>query len=284
MARANYATSLKHVLAEEGGKVQHPSDPGGRTNQGVTQRVYNAYRVGKGLKARDVYTMTAKERDEIYRKNYWDIVKGDELPEGIDHCVFDGAINSGSAQSVKWLQRALGVRVDGVVGEATLAAARMHPNPRAIINAMCDRRLNFMQALKTWDVFGKGWTRRVARVRGAALEMAAGVKIAEPTKMPSSPKANLEDAKPAPQTATADVAAGAGAPVGGVLAESIDKASGAIAPATGTSQTLDAIYTALVLAGVLITVGGIVYALYARRKRADIVDALDMRPATVVAS
>lgn len=284
--KENYASAIKHVLAEEGGKIEHPADPGGRTNQGITQRVYNGWRTNKGLSVRDVYVITAKERDSIYRVNYWDIIQGDLLPSGVDFVVFDGAVNSGASQSVKWLQRCLGVRVDGVMGEATLSAAREHPNPRQLVNAICDRRIAFLQALATFKTFGKGWMNRVARVRTFGMELASGQKLPAPTQsvkdLAPSPKARLEDAKRAPQTATADVSAGAGIPAGATAAETISKTQEALAPAAGTSKWLDLLYTFLVLAGVAITVGGIVYALYARRKRAELVDALDLRPPQVV--
>lgn len=280
----NYASALKHVLAEEGGKVEHPEDPGGRTNQGITQRVYDGWRGNKGLSARDVYVITATERNSIYRKNYWDIIQGDLLPSGVDFVVFDGAVNSGSSQSVKWLQRCLGIRVDGVVGEATLKAAREHPNPRQLVTMICDRRIAFLQALATFKTFGKGWLNRVARVRTFGLELAAGQKLPAPImhEVSASPKARLEDAKRAPQTATADVSAGAGAPAGITAAQTVSTAQDALSSATGTSKWIDLLYTVLVLTGVAITVGGIVYAIYARRKRAELVDALDLRPPQVV--
>lgn len=277
MARANYPRAIKCVLVHEGGKVDHPKDPGGRTKEGVIQRVYDGYRRRKGQPLRDVWLMTAKERDDIYRVQYWDAIRGDALPAGIDYVVFDGAVNSGPAQSVKWLQRCLGVRVDGVIGEATLAAAERHPNPAALIAAICDRRMAFLKALKTWPTFGRGWSARVTGVRRTGIEIWQGAKnvVPDPVDVEGSAKAPITDAKEPPQTATADMAAAGGAPVGGTVAETLDKAKDAIAPATGASEWLDTIYTLLVLAGVAVTVGGLLWALHARKRRRELNDALD---------
>lgn len=117
---------MTKLLVHEGGKADNPKDPGGRTNQGVIQRTYDAWRRRKGLPVRDVYLMTASERDEIYRTQYWDAIKADELPPGVSYVVFDGSVNSGVSQSVKWLQRALGAvytgKVDGVIGDRNPAS------------------------------------------------------------------------------------------------------------------------------------------------------------------
>lgn len=116
--------ALPHVLVHEGGKVDHPKDPGGRTNKGVTQRVYNAWRSKSNLPPRDVYLIADMEVAAIYRFQYWDAIMGDRLPEGVGYVVFDGAVNSGPKQSIKWLQRALSSlytgKVDGVMGALTL--------------------------------------------------------------------------------------------------------------------------------------------------------------------
>ena len=85
-----------------------------------------------------------------------DKIAFDKLPRGVD-LSFDGAVNSGPSQSVKWLQRALRMSVvDGILGEATLAAVGAHNAPEALINDICDIRLRFLRALKTWPTFGRG--------------------------------------------------------------------------------------------------------------------------------
>lgn len=171
MAAANFAASLALVLKHEGGFSNHPRDPGGATMQGVIQRVYDAYRKRRGLARQSVRWIDKDELHEIYKRQYWDEIKGDVLPKGVDYCVFDGAVNSGPRQSAKWLQRALGVKADGVIGMVTLGAVDAHKNRSALIAAICKRRMSFLQRLRHWITFGKGWTNRVRGVERAATAM-----------------------------------------------------------------------------------------------------------------
>ena len=170
--RFNYDKSLKAVLVHEGGYVNHPDDPGGATNRGITQKVYDAYRQRIGLGVRSVKLLADDEMKAIYRKQYWETVKGDDLPAGIDYCVFDFGVNSGPSRAIKYLQTALGVDPDGIIGQITLRAAE-EADPRVIINAICDRRMEFLRGLETFGTFGRGWTARVAGVRQMALALAA---------------------------------------------------------------------------------------------------------------
>lgn len=164
MSKGSFKIALDRVLQHEGGKVDDPQDPGGRTNQGVTQAVYSAYRKKIGSSPRDVFDMHPDERDEIYREQYWNAIKGDDLPVGLDYVVFDGAVNSGVSRSSKWLQQALGVEMDGIVGVITLAAAKTCDVDRTI-DEICDIRMTFLKGLKHWPRFGRGWTTRVSGVR-----------------------------------------------------------------------------------------------------------------------
>lgn len=173
MAAENYQSSLKRVLVHEGGYSNDAGDPGGATMWGITHIDYDAYRRLKGSPPQDVRHMTVAERDEIYRKKYWTGGRCDDLPSGVDYVLFDGAVNSGVAQSVKWLQRALGATVDGHIGDQTLLAAH-EADPAALIRSMCDQRRKFLQSLRTFSRFGKGWMRRVADVEAAALGMVDG--------------------------------------------------------------------------------------------------------------
>ena len=171
--RENFNAALEAVLAHEGGYSNHPEDPGGATNRGVTQRVYDAWRKRQGLRPRSVKAIAAEEIEAIYRAQYWDAVRGDELAGGLDYAVFDHAVMSGAVRAATHLQEVLRVnQVDGHIGEVTLGAAG-RAKPRATIEALCDRRMRFLRALKTFKTFGKGWTRRVAEVREVALKTAA---------------------------------------------------------------------------------------------------------------
>jgi lysozyme family protein len=168
--RENYPTALAAVLRYEGGYSNHPADPGGATMKGVTQATYDAWRSKHGLSHQSVRSISQDEVEQIYRRDYWDRIHGDDLPSGLDLCVFDYAVNSGPSRAARALQKVLGVRVDGIIGPETLAAANAHPKS---CGELCDARLAFMQRLKTWPVFGKGWGARVAGVKKTSLALAA---------------------------------------------------------------------------------------------------------------
>lgn len=175
MSAKQYEAVLPLVLAHEGGYVNHPADPGGPTNKGVTQRIYDAYRTTKNESTRSVKSITAAEVKDIYRSRYWNLAGCDELPAGVDYCVFDYAVNSGVSKAIKDLQRAINsfagnrvptlspLKIDGVAGEDTLKAAQLcsDADEEGIINSLCDRRMAFLKSLKTYKTFGTGWKRRV---------------------------------------------------------------------------------------------------------------------------
>jgi lysozyme family protein len=278
MATTNFAYCERTVLVFEGGKVDNPNDPGGRTNEGVIQRVYDGWRRRKNLPLRSVYEMEAAERDDIYRNQYWDAVRGDELPAGVDLAVFDGAVNSGPAQATKWLQRALDVAADGHIGEATLRALEECTDIDGLIVRICARRLTFMQSLRTWGTFGSGWAKRVAAVQRASLHLAQGnVSDTAATVDGGHVKARLTDAKPVPQTVTPDAAA-----TGGGLTATLTQANDAIAPLADKSEHIAMLFTAMTALGVVVTIVGIVWGIYARKRRAELHDALDLAPALPV--
>ena len=163
MTASNFRPSLTLTLAYEGGYVNHPRDPGGATNKGVTQAVYDAYRKYNGLKPQSVKLIVNTEVTEIYAKNYWRLVRGDSLPCGFDYAVFDFAVSSGVSRAVRYMQRLVGVADDGVIGLATLTAveAAARANEEAMIAQYCANRVAFLRSLKTFPTFGKGWMRRV---------------------------------------------------------------------------------------------------------------------------
>ncbi len=168
--KANFEKALAYVLEHEGGYVNHPRDPGGATNKGVTQAVYDSYRKMRGRGQQSVKFITDEELRAIYKFQYWDKVQADHLPSGVDYAVFDFAVNSGVGRASKYLQAVVGVPQDGQIGARTIAAI---DSPVRVINALCDRRMGFLRNLKTFLTFGRGWTRRVQGVRAHALEMAS---------------------------------------------------------------------------------------------------------------
>lgn len=170
MSAASYPEAIRRLLASEGGYINHPSDPGGPTNFGITIADYRRY-MKPDATAADVRAMKVDEAKAIYREKYWNATRCDDLPAGVDYCVFDYAVNSGTGRVPKVLQRVLGIGITGRIDNATVAAVRKR-EARALIQAICDERLRFLQGLKTWPVFGKGWGRRVGEVRAAALALA----------------------------------------------------------------------------------------------------------------
>ena len=195
MTATGFARALPRVLAHEGGKVDDPADPGGRTNQGVTQAVYAAYRARLGASAKDVWDMRPEERDQIYRDQYWSAMRGDDLPAGLDYAVFDGAVNSGVSRSAKWLQQALDVPADGHIGSVTIAAAQAADTVE-VIDRICDIRMAFLKRLKHWPRFGRGWTERVSGVRtiGKALANRTPISLAPAQPTPKATRPPEPDA------------------------------------------------------------------------------------------
>jgi lysozyme family protein len=163
MTASSYKPSLALVLSHEGGYVNHRADPGGPTNKGITQKVYDAYRVYNGMLKQSVRNITSTEVSDIYNRQYWKLIRGDSLPTGLDYAVFDFAVNSGVSRAIKYLQHLVGTAPDGVIGLVTLAAVsnKARNNIEAMIAQYCADRLAFMQSLHTFATFGVGWTRRV---------------------------------------------------------------------------------------------------------------------------
>jgi lysozyme family protein len=198
MAASSYDAALARLLAHEGGYTNHPSDPGGPTNFGITINDYRRY-VKPGATAADVRAMPIADAKAIYKAHYWDAMRCDELPAGLDYAVFDYGVNSGIGRAVKVLQRLVGAAVDARMTDALLVLVARR-DAADLIGRLCDERLAFLKHLKTWPVFGSGWSRRVGEVRTAALAMAKAAENA---------KANGGDGRARNGIAAAVVTAGA---------------------------------------------------------------------------
>lgn len=170
MARENWEDAFKAVLKHEGGFVNHPRDPGGMTNLGVTKRAWEEY-TGQLADESEMRSLTSELVKPFYKAKYWDKIKGDDLPSGVDYAAYDLAVNSGPTRAAKYLQQIVGVPADGIIGPKTLAAIKEAPADE-VIDALCGMRMDFLKALPTFDTFGKGWTRRVAEVETKAKGMA----------------------------------------------------------------------------------------------------------------
>ena len=159
--KANTKTVLAWIGLSEGGYVNHPKDPGGATDRGITQSTYDAWNQRRGVKKRSVRGISKEEADQIIVSQYFVPVRFDQLPPGLDYAVADFAVNSGPRRAVLELQKLLpGIARDGVMGNKTLAAVEA-ANLQHLIAAYGDARMAYLRGLKTWGTFGGGWTRRV---------------------------------------------------------------------------------------------------------------------------
>ena len=164
----NYDKCLEAILHHEGGYVNHPKDPGGETNLGVTKRVYEDFGGEKEMK-----DLTKEDVEPIYKQNYWDRVKGDDLPEGLDLCIFDFAVNAGPGRAAKFIQRLVGTTVDGGIGPNTLKCIDDYVKENSVaetIEKYQSMRQEYYEGLSTFETFGRGWTRRVDEVTQEATK------------------------------------------------------------------------------------------------------------------
>ena len=168
----NFERCLKEVLKHEGGFVAHKLDPGGITNLGVTKKVWDEW-TRKDNSANDMKALTPEMVKPLYENRYWDACKCDDLPTGVDYCVFDTAVNSGRVRAVKLLQSVVGTVPDGAIGPVTIASTNSR-GARLTIEQFMDKREAFLRGLSHFSTFGKGWLNRTKDVRSKALEMANG--------------------------------------------------------------------------------------------------------------
>jgi lysozyme family protein len=259
MAASTYDEALRRLLAHEGGYTNHPSDPGGPTNFGITIYDYRKY-VKPNATAADVRAMTVGEAKAIYRKRYWDAQRCDELPAGLDYSVFDYGVNSGIGRSGKVLRRVVGLPDSTHVITDDVLRAVAKRDPPALVVAINDERLAFLKRLKTWPAFGKGWGARVAAVKSVSLHMAVQ-QAPSPSIVP--------DASPVP---------GKGVVPAPAAAKKVIVGTGTAAPAAAGGSFADWVVahpfeTTALGCGVALIVGGSLYALnrlHQRRQEAAI--------------
>lgn len=167
----NFNECFKLLMISEGGYSNHKDDPGGKTKFGITEQTWIDYNKSSfsrsNLRIADISQTMAKK---VYKKEYWDKSKCEQLPPGVDYCVFDAGVHSGVPQSVKWLQQCVRVKDDGIIGKDTLKECE-YCLPWHVIDEFCNIRLIFLKSLKTWEVFGKGWNSRVESVKEDSIAM-----------------------------------------------------------------------------------------------------------------
>jgi lysozyme family protein len=158
-----FARAIERVLIHEGGDADDPRDPGGRTRWGISQRTYPTL---------DIAKLTRAEAIALYRRDFWTPLQGDALPPALAFQALDAAVNHGVGRTVRWLQRLVGVRVDGQLGPLTLAAIQA-ADQRVLIQRLLALRLDLYVEHERFAAFGRGWTRRIAEnLRYAARDLA----------------------------------------------------------------------------------------------------------------
>jgi len=156
--KENFDYCLKTILKHEGGFVDHPEDPGGATNKGITKKTYDNY-MRKEMTVDELKSIPDDHVNGIYSKMYWSPVKGNDLPHGVDLSAFDWAVNSGPRRACKEIQKIIGVQADGVIGPITLESIK-HYSPISLLKELSEERESFYRGLPTFETFGRGWLRR----------------------------------------------------------------------------------------------------------------------------
>jgi lysozyme family protein len=163
----SFDVAVDRVLGHEGGYVNHPEDPGGETNWGITIGTAreNGYHA-------DMRSMNRNEAIVIYKRAFWTRNRCDEMPFAVAFQVFDGCVNHGAGNASRWLQKAIGAVADGVIGKETIAKTNAADPVKVVFNMMAER-MTFYTAIKQWDHFGRGWINRMAgNARYAAIDLA----------------------------------------------------------------------------------------------------------------
>jgi lysozyme family protein len=168
--RSNWDKAFKQVIVYEGGYVNHPKDPGGPTNLGITQQTLSSY-LGRKASIADVKALTKAKVQPIYKKRFWDVLRCDELPGGVDLAVYDFGVNSGTSRAARYLQSVVGVPQDGQIGPQTIAACNRY-SAQEVVKKLVAKRRGFLMGLKIWKTFGVGWNRRLVSVQTTSLAMA----------------------------------------------------------------------------------------------------------------
>jgi lysozyme family protein len=273
MVAANFARALRLVLVDEGGLDDDPFDHGGRTAHGIIQREYDGFRARHGLPQRDVWKITPAEYTEIYHDRYW-MPWCDRLPAGLDYAFFDACVNAGPVQAARTLQRPLGLRTDGHMGDVTLAAAQAHAahDVEALIGDFCAARRAFYRALAQFPRYGRGWLARVDHVERAARAMAADAEQARRNGLPddvkaqASARARAEHTLAPPVSTETAAAAATGSGLAAGITEQLGAATSQLSPFQDAIHVVKYALLALALASIGLT-------LYAAWHRARIKEA-----------
>lgn len=174
---SHFPKILSNTLHHEGLWSDHVKDPGGATMKGVTLKTYSDF-LGRPAMKDELRRIPDDHLEAIYRKGFWDKVRGDELAAispGLAAAVFDFAVNSGPGRAARALQSLSGAVTDGAIGPNTMKQVKAWVDlmgPDKAIDAYQAFRQHYLESLDTFSTFGRGWTRRIAEVSAFAKEMA----------------------------------------------------------------------------------------------------------------
>ena len=248
--KGQFEACVKYVFGSEGGFVNHPKDPGGATNMGVTRATLAAWRK-RPVTVDEVKRLTRAEAERIYRAQYWDTIRGDELPPGVDYAVFDISVNSGPGRAAKFLQQALRIEADGVVGSKTIAAAAAVGDV-GLAHEICKRRLNWLSTLSGWRTFGRGWRSRVIAVEKVAVAMAEKLELPAVATAPvGQAKASSADVSKVREAVYTPKGRAKAVRAVGAAGSALTTISGAIQPLSETWQWVGAASIALLVGGTI---------------------------------
>ena len=160
--KGNFNETMKLMLNLEGGKTDEKSDRGGRTNFGITQRTYNDWLKQNKLKSSDVFKISKERALKIYRKQFWGVIKGDQLPHNVAKAIMSMALTDGPQDSVRFIQRLLNIEQTGFMGPKTLAAiwSKCKKDDKMFTKQILDAQIKRYKSDEQADTYGKGWTNR----------------------------------------------------------------------------------------------------------------------------
>jgi lysozyme family protein len=167
--KTDFQLALEFSMRWEGGFVHHPNDPGGRTNKGITQLVYDEYRYRNNYAPQSVARMTDEECRQIYREFYWDKVEKllDPHWKHLRVVFFDTYVQFGEWGAIKLWQKSLGIKVDGIWGPITTGTTRTRVAIKGSLRSALDlvaERIRYrgirVNENRTQIVFLNGWLNR----------------------------------------------------------------------------------------------------------------------------
>lgn len=157
----NFNLAVNLILDHEGGYSLDRFDPGGETNYGISKRAYPN---------ENIRELTKERAKTIYKLDYWDKIRGDELPFPVAVVAFDIAVNMGVSVAVKMLQGSVDERQDGIIGDKTMRGVQCHSNA-LIVEKMTTARILRYASLSTFQHYKSGWVRRSVETLVFSLSM-----------------------------------------------------------------------------------------------------------------